>query len=179
MLSILTRCAVSRTARVLCPMYLRALSTSTPKLPGFEQKTVLNVASKVRHNKSIENFLRFLIKILLLDIFPDSSLLCQGAIDAEAHQGPCHSRIEPLRQGGSRKAHCRFTFSQRSGIRFTWSRRSHHGHGGRVWIWDSRLWRRKAEHSKGAYSVHRRQRRHLRLKSKTQAWLLLLAYCRV
>ena len=46
MLSILTRCAVVRGARVVCPSTLRALSTFTPKFNGNHQKSTINVTSK-------------------------------------------------------------------------------------------------------------------------------------
>lgn len=47
MLSILTRCAVARGVRTLCPLPIRALSSITPKFHGNQQKSVSNVTSKL------------------------------------------------------------------------------------------------------------------------------------
>ena len=67
MLSVLTRCAVARSFRILCPLPLRALSTITPTLSGNQQKSFPNVTSKVAAVRS-KDFIQLqqILKYILL-----------------------------------------------------------------------------------------------------------------
>lgn len=67
MLSILTRCAIARSARVLCPLPLRALSTATVKISANSHKSALNVTSKVSSVRTDHLFAIILFLCCIID----------------------------------------------------------------------------------------------------------------